>query len=364
MATYAQKSTVDKRAVSNMAATAPVSLEEARAKAAPRLRLCVTMPALNEEATVAQLIKRIPRNIPGISNVFVIMVDDGSTDQTADLAEKEGAIIVAHAKTRGVGMAFQAGVQKSLELGADLMVNMDADGQFNPEDIPTLIAPLVDGRAGFVTASRFISKECVPDMNPVKYWGNLGMSWLISTLAGHRFYDVSCGFRAFTRDTLQQLNLFGHFTYTQETFLDLSYKQVDILEIPIKIRGKRKHGKSRVAPNVLRYAAKSGTIIFRSFRDYKPLHFFGVPAALMVGTSIGLGVFLMNHWLDTGAFSPHKWAGFAAAALFGGGVFLLIVGLIGDMMARIRLNQERILYLLKKNDYRQRKANGSHHHSP
>ena len=124
--------------------------------------LCVIMPALNEERTIAGLIKRIPREIPGISDVTVILVDDGSTDRTREVAEKAGALVITHPKTRGVGLAFQAGVKKTLELGADFMVNMDADGQFNPEDIPTLIAPLIEGQAGFVTASRFIGKEFRP----------------------------------------------------------------------------------------------------------------------------------------------------------------------------------------------------------
>ena len=308
------------------------------------------MPALNEEPTVRDLIERIPRDIPGISDVIVILVDDGSIDRTPEVARRAGAIVITHPETRGVGLAFQAGVKKTLELGADFMVNMDADGQFNPEDIPKLVEPLLEGRAGFVTASRFIDKKLKPKMGFVKYLGNIGMSALVSILARSRFYDVSCGFRAYTRETLQQLNLFGHFTYTQETFLDLSFKGVTILEVPIRVLGKREHGESRVASNLFRYAFNTSKIVFRSFRDYRPMHVFGLVSGLMFLVATGLSVFLLQHWYRTGTPTPHKWAGFTAAALYGMGFLVFMTGLIGDMLARIRINQERILYLLRKRD--------------
>jgi len=312
--------------------------------------LCVVMPALNEEVTIKNLIHRIPRNIPGIAQVIVILVDDGSIDRTPQLAREAGAIVITHTKTRGVGLAFQAGLKKTLELGADYMVNIDADGQFNPEDIPKLIAPLIEGDAEFVTASRFVDKSYTPKMNPIKLLGNKFMSALISMLAQRKLYDVSCGFRAYTRKTLQQINLFGHFTYTQETILDLSFKDVPLLEIPVHIRGKREHGRSRVASNLFRYAYSTSKIIFRSFRDYRPMHVFGLLAAAMFVVASGLSIFLLHHYYVMRAFFPHRWAGFAAASLFGLGFLVLVTGLIGDMLARIRINQERILYLLRKRD--------------
>ena len=132
------------------------------------MKLVVQLPALNEEQTVAEVIRRIPRKIPGVDEIIVIVVDDGSTDRTGDLARKEGAILVRHDQPRGVGAAFRSGVQKAAELGADIIVTIDADGQFDPEDIPRLTDPLVQGEVDFVTASRFLEKEFIPDMPAIK----------------------------------------------------------------------------------------------------------------------------------------------------------------------------------------------------
>ena len=185
-------------------------------------------------------------------------------------------------------------------------------------------------------------------MSAIKFHGNRFMSRLISRLCGARYYDVSCGFRAYTRDTLLRLNLFGAFTYTQEMFLDLSFKGVKILEVPVKIRGTREFGKSRVAGNLWRYGLYTAKIIFRSYRDYRPLKFFGTISAALFVIGLLLFGFFIGHYFIAGRFSPHIWAGMTAGTL---GVFALlffVAGILADMLARIRINQERMLYLLKK----------------
>lgn len=312
------------------------------------MKLCVMLPALNEAATIASVIGRIPRRIPGLDEVVVLVIDDGSTDRTRELALEAGAIVISQPENMGLGMAFQTGVEKALDLESDILVNIDADGQFNPEDIPLLLQPILAGRAEFVSASRFMNPDFYPEMSRVKFWGNRMMSLLVSTLVGRRFYDVSCGFRAYARDALLRLNLFGDFTYTQETFLDLSFKKTRIVEVPVRIRGTREFGRSRIASNLFQYAGRSGKIIFRSFRDYKPMRVFGAMAAAMFLLAVVLILFLGAHYLRTGEFSPHKWAGFLAGFLFIVGSLTFITGLIADMLARQRINQERMLYLLKK----------------
>ena len=312
------------------------------------MKLCVVIPALNEQATIVSVIEGIPRDIPGIREVAIVVVDDGSTDDTAALARQAGALIVRHSENRGVGAAFQTGVEKALELGADLMVNIDADGQFNPRDIPTLVEPLLRREAQFVSASRFMNKELVPDMPRAKYYGNKGMSALISWLTRRKFYDVSCGFRGYTRDTLLRLGLLGGFTYTQETFLDLSFKGTTMCEVPIRVRGTRQYGESRVAASLLKYAANTSKIIFRSFRDYKPMRFFSAISGVMFVLAFCSGGFLLTHYVRTGALTPHKWAGFATGFLAGLGVLVLVTGTLADMFTRVRVNQERILYELRK----------------
>jgi len=239
------------------------------------MHLIVALPALNESPTIADVIGRIPRDYAGITKTTIIVIDDGSTDNTAAIARSCGAIVISHPHNKGVGAAFHTAVRESICLNADLLVNIDADGQFNPSDIDTLIKPIVDGEADFVTASRFKDSSIKPEMPWVKYMGNKFMSCLISKLTKRNFYDVSCGFRAYSKETLYRINLFGKFTYTQETFLDLVFKDVRILEIPIPVLGVRKYGKSRVASNLFRYGMNSLRIILHTFIDYKPLSIFG-----------------------------------------------------------------------------------------
>lgn len=311
-------------------------------------RLVIVLPALNEAATIRDVIGRIPRDIAGIADIRIIVVDDGSTDDTARLARDAGAEVVRHARNRGVGAAFQTGVEAALDLEADIMVNMDADGQFDPQDVPKLVAPIVSGEADFVTASRFADRALHPEMPRSKFLGNQGMSWLISFLSGRKFYDVSCGFRAYSRETLLRLNLHGQFTYTQESFLDLTFKGLSILEVPIQVRGTREHGESRIASNLFRYAVATSKIIFRSFCDYRPILVFGSIALGLWTLATFLGLFLLVHWLQTGTLTPHKWAGFTAGYLSAMGFLVAVSGLVADMLGRMRMNQERILYQMRK----------------
>lgn len=313
------------------------------------MKLSVVIPALNEEATIARIIERIPKTLPGFSEIYVIVIDDGSSDKTPDLAHECGAMVISHFRNTGVGAAFQSGVNKSIELCVDFMVNIDADGQCDPKDIPTLLKPLIDGEAECATASRFIQKELHPKMHPVKYYGNKLMALLISVLTKKRYYDVSCGFRAYTRNALLNLNLIGDFTYTQETFLNLSFKGITIKEVPLKIRGTREHGNSRVASNLLKYGVRAGSIILRALRDYKPFMVFSLISGILLIFSAALFIFLSIHFFNTGTMFPHKWSAFAGAVFLIFSLMTFLAGIGADMLDRIRLNQERILYLLRKN---------------
>lgn len=315
------------------------------------MKLVIIIPAHNEENTVGDIISNVPHQIEGINQIEVVVINDASSDKTKSVAESAGASVISHVRNLGVGAAFHTGINAALKKKADIIVNIDADGQFNPEDIPVLIKPILKGEASFVTASRFKDPALTPKMPKIKIWGNKRMSQLISFLTGQKFYDVSCGFRAYSKDTALRLSLFGKFTYTQETFLDLANKDVPIKEIPIVVKEERLYGKSSISSNLWKYAAKTSKIIFRSFRDYKPLRFFGLLSLpiFFIGTS--LGTFLFIHYLMTGRFSPHKWAGFSGLGLILIGIFLLFLGIVADMLDRIRSNQEEILYYERKREY-------------
>ena len=310
----------------------------------------VVIPCLNEENTIAGVIESIPANIEGIDNIDVLVMDDGSTDRTAELARAAGADVVSNDTNIGLGATFRKAVGIAIRRRAGIMVHIDGDGQFDPADIPMLVEPVRNGKAAMATASRFADKTLIPEMPKVKLWGNHAVAWIVNLLTGHRYRDVSCGFRAFSRETLLRMNLFGSFTYTQESFLDLVFKELAILEVPVKVRGVREFGKSRIASSIPRYAVRSLKIMLRAFISYRPFRFFFSIALFFLVIGFALLGFLGVHYLDTGSFTPHIWAGFAGGSLCFLGFSTLITGLIGDMLVRIRMNQETMLYHLRRQE--------------
>lgn len=312
------------------------------------VRLLIIMPALNEEALIGKVIDAIPSSIPGIDDVEVLVVDDGSTDATAAIAREAGAMVVSLHVNMGLGIAMQRGIDEAVRRGVDYAVNIDSDGQFDPADIPKLLQPLLDGDADFVSASRFKDPELAPTMPLVKRVGNWGMSQIVSWICGQRFADVSCGFRAYTRDTMLQLVLSGSFTYTQESFILLAQRNLRIREVPLRIRGVREHGKSRIASNLFRYAYRTVGIMYSCVRDFTPASVFNTVSFVVVLVATGLAVFFVWHRLATGQFSPHIWAGFLSAFLYGVGLMLFWVGQVATMIASSRRLQERQLYLMRK----------------
>lgn len=311
-------------------------------------RLLVMMPALNESASLAAVLQRVPRKINGVGSVDVLVIDDGSTDDTVAIARAHGASVISHGRNLGVGVALQTGLAEAVHRGVDLLVNIDSDGQFAPEDIARIVVPVIEGRADFVSASRFLDPALVPEMPWVKKFGNWGMARIISGLCGQRFEDVSCGFRAYGREAILHLVLLGRFTYTQESFLVLTQKGLRLMEMPMKVRGVREHGQSRIASNLWRYAWRTLGIIFSFIRDYSPGVLFNNAALLFLLLSLGLGGFFLWHRLSSGQFSPHIWAGFTSAFLFGMATVTFGLGQIALMVARMRSVQERQLYLSRR----------------
>ena len=315
--------------------------------------LVVILPALNEEKSVGRVVEAIPRALPGIERVEAVVVDDGSTDGTAEAARRAGAHVVSHGGRRGVGAAFATGIETALRMGADYIVNMDADAQFDPADIPALLAPLLEGRADFATCTRFARRDLVPDMPRVKKWGNRMMCRIVNWIIwGGSFTDVSCGFRAYTRETALRLNLFGQFTYTQETFIDLAAKGLRMVEVPLRVRGVREHGKSRVASNLWRYGTNALLIILRSMRDIRPLKFFGLISAGLLGFGVLCGLFVIGWWVATGRTSPFHSVLIGSATFLMLGFIVGVLALLADMIGRVRKMQEAILLHQKREAWR------------
>ena len=310
-------------------------------------KLLIIIPAFNEQDKIGEVIKKIPSSIAGVDKIETLVINDGSTDRTPDIVKKTKTRMLENYKTMGVGFSFGRGLNYAVDNGFDLMVNIDGDSQFDPGDIPKLLQPILDGSAEFVTASRFIDNRTIPHMPRAKLLGNRLMSLLISRLVGKKYLDVSCGFRAYSKRAILSLNLQGKFTYTQETFIDLSFKGLNIKEVPIKVKYFPSR-KSKVASNLFIYAINTLKIILGTYRDYRPLAFFSSIALFFLVVGIGFEVVLLWTYIALGTFSPNVWSGFVGATFFFLSVIFFIVGLSADILNRIRLNQENILYLLKK----------------
>jgi len=331
------------------------------------MKLVVTIPALNEEKTIADVIRAVPRDIDGIDAVEVIVCNDGSTDRTAELAAEAGALVIDIHGRPGLGMVFRTGFERAMRRGADIIVNIDGDGQFNADDIRHLIQPILRDEADFVTCSRFKDPALHPTMTAVKFWGNQVVTRIINWVCGGtNFSDVSCGFRAFNREAAYRMTLFGKYTYTQECFIDLFSKGVRIAEVPLKVRGIREFGKSRVASSILKYATNSGPIIIRAMRDIQPLKFFGGIAGILLLASFLTGAFVTGWWLfnqepvrnTTGDIIRYvrKTSPFTSLITVSGILLVLsflmgALALLADMMGRHRKISEEMLYLARRRIY-------------
>jgi glycosyltransferase involved in cell wall biosynthesis len=313
------------------------------------MKLVIMIPALNEENTIGHVIKAIPRNCA--QEVEVLVINDGSTDKTCEVSKSAGANrIVSHSKNMGLGRTFKDGINNALDMGADVIINIDADGQFNPNDIPKLLNPIIEGKADMVTCSRFKDPELIPKMPKIKIFGNKFFAKILNMFLNRNFYDTQCGFRAYSKEAALNLVLFGKFTYTQEVFIDLVKKGFKIIEVPCKVKGMRV-GKSRVVSNIFSYGLKASLIIIRSSRDYEPLKFFGLPGFLMALLGFLSSVFLLIRWFLIGRVDPFLIVVYANVFLVIVGVLLIILGLLADMLDRNRQLQEEILYRLKKKQF-------------
>ena len=313
------------------------------------MKLIIYMPALNEEKDIAHVIATLPKAVAGIDCIEYLVIDDGSTDKTAELARSAGAKVVLHRRNRGVGAAFQSAVQFGLENEADILVGIDADRQFDSTEIPAILEPILTQRADMVIGNRFTS-GMPAHMPPVKYWGNKKLAQLVSFVSGQSFRDVSCGFRAYSREALLHLNVFGEFTYTHETILSLAYQGLPILEYPITVTYDPER-KSRVAGSILNYAVQTSKIVLRVMLDYRPIRVFGGLGAIFILIGVGFELFLITHYILMRSFSPYKATGFIGLGFIVFGMLVLVIALIADMLNRLRMSQDKALYELRKIHY-------------
>lgn len=308
------------------------------------MRVVVYLPALNEAETIGTVLDGIPSRLPGIDSVRTIVIDDGSTDATAQIAQRHGAMVVRHPVNLGTGRAFVSGVSAALRAGADVIVSMDADGQFRGEDIARLIAPIVDGRADVVLCSRFADGNLIGSMPFTKRAGNAVLTRAVSWIAGTPFTDVSCGFRAMSREAALRADVHSNYEYIHESLLNWRRLGMTIVEVPLPVLAERPVGESRIMSSVTRYAVRSAPVLIRAIRDYSPMKFFGMLSLMAMVPSLLAGLFVSGHWLLTGETAPYT----SLITLSVGGLlcaFLLgAVALLADLIGRVRFELEEILY--------------------
>ncbi|MDO8538467.1 MAG: glycosyltransferase family 2 protein [archaeon] len=313
-------------------------------------KLVVFIPSYNEEKTIGNVIRSIPKRIEGISLMEILVVDDGSKDRTAEEAEKAGAIVVRHPRNMKLGQAFRTGIEAALKMKADIIVNMDGDGQFDSKDISKIIKPILENKADMVTCSRFLDKALEPEMPGIKKFGNNVFTKVVSYLTKQKFTDTQCGFRAYSKEAALRLTLFGVLTYTQEALLDLLKKGFRVQEVACKVEGERQHGKSKVVKSWYAYGMRVVVIIVRTIRDWEPMKFFGLPAFISALLGLIILFFVFIHWLLNSQTSPYTSLISIAGVLLLIGFALATIALIADMLDRQRKLQEEILLRLKRRD--------------
>lgn len=309
------------------------------------MKLIITIPAYNEENTISNVLKEIPRQIKGIDSIEVLLVDDGSTDKTIERALENGVgSVIKHKINKGLGISFRDGINGALERDADIIVNIDADGQYNATQIIDLVQPILDGRADIVLGWRDVKN--LAHMPIGKKLGNRFASFITRRLSGLPIKDAQTGFRAFSRDAVLQLNLFGKYTYVQETLIQASHKDLQVEQVPVEFRART--GKSRLISNIGTYALRAGATIFSTYRDYYPLKLFSFFGGILTLLGLAFGLLVLIHFYQTGMVSPHLPTAILATLLIIVGLGTFALGIFVHMLNSQRRLTEDILYRLKK----------------
>jgi len=251
------------------------------------------MPAFNEAENIGDTIKNIPRKISGIDTIEILVIDDGSSDKTVELALNAGASkVVSHKKNRGVGAAFMTGIRNAISMNADVVVTIDSDSQFDSKQIPELIIPILNSQYDVVIGSRFLENN-PKNIPKIKRFGNRVFSRIVSWLVNQKITDSQTGFRAYSKEALLDISIVSDFTYTQEVLIDLKFKGTQIGEVPVSVKYDEKR-KSRVVKNVFQYSTEALSIIIKTLLYHKPIFSFGLFGFILIGGGVLAKIFTIS----------------------------------------------------------------------
>ena len=304
------------------------------------MKLIIQIPCFNEAQTLAIALSALPREVQGFTSVEWLIIDDGSKDNTAEIAVENGVHhIVRHVGNKGLARAFMTGLDACLRLGADVIVNTDADNQYNADDIPALTLPILQNKAEIVVGARPIS--VIAHFSPAKKILQRLGSWVVRTASDTDIPDAPSGFRAMTRAAAQRLMVFNDYTYTLETIIQAGQKNMAITSVPIRVNADLRP--SRLVRSVPSYVRRSMVTIIRIFVIYRPFSFFGTIGAFIFSLGFLIGLRFLWHYLQ-GAGDGHIQSLILASVLLGMGFQTLLVAFIADLLAANRKLLEDIRF--------------------
>jgi glycosyltransferase involved in cell wall biosynthesis len=307
------------------------------------MKLIVQIPCLNEADALPEMLEGIPRNIPGIDQVEVLVIDDGSSDGTAEVARERGADhVVRFTRRKGLAHGFMAGLDACLRLGADIIVNTDADNQYPSQEIPGLIAPILEGQADMVIGDRGV-RDVAHFSWTKKRLQTLG-SWVVRKVSGTNVPDTTSGFRALTREAALRINIVSEFTYTLESIIQAGKKKLAIANFPISARQTRP---SRLFGSTWEYVKRSGATILRIYAMYEPFKVFIILGSLLLLGGVTLGLRYAYFWW-LGEIRGHVQSAVLCVLLLILGFQTLQWGIMADLIASNRKLVEDVLYRVRK----------------
>ena len=301
------------------------------------MKLIIQIPCLDEEHTLPITLAALPRQLDGFDQVEWLVIDDGSTDRTIEVARQHGVDhIVRLTNNKGLASAFQAGLDASLKLGADVIVNTDADNQYDARDIPALVKPILAGDADMVVGDRQVMT--IEHFSPLKKSLQRLGSWVVRRASSTTVPDTTSGFRAYNREAAVALQVVSKFTYTLETIIQAGKLLVAVDHVPVRTNDKLRE--SRLFPSMWSYVRRNGLSIFRIYTMYEPLRVFMTAAALLgLLALIVFGRFAFYYVQGDGA--GHVQSLIFGAVLFNGAMLLAALGVIGDLLSGQRTMLQR-----------------------
>ncbi|MDA0185015.1 glycosyltransferase [Solirubrobacter phytolaccae] len=301
------------------------------------MKLIIQIPCLNEEETLPGTLADLPREVPGFDSVEWLVIDDGSTDRTVEVARANGVDhIVKLTNNKGLANGFQAGLDACLKLGADVVVNTDADNQYDASYIPALVKPIVDGNADMVVGDRQVMT--IEHFSPLKKSLQRLGSWVVRQASETDVPDTTSGFRAYNREAALQLSVVSKYTYTLETIIQAGKMTVAVAHVPIGTNEKTRE--SRLFKSMWQYVRRNTVSIFRIYSMYEPLKVFMTIAAILGLVAAGVWTrFLVSYIQGEGA--GHVQSLILGAVLFNAAVVLAALGIIGDLMSGQRIMLQR-----------------------